>query len=50
MKGAMLKRIPLFFLLVVQVLGGGAIALAHARDAVAAPHTTPVRAPPSSLS
>ena len=33
----MLKRIPLFFLLVVQALGGGAITLAHARDVVSAP-------------
>ena len=33
----MLKRVPLILLLVVQVLGGGAITLAHARDVVAAP-------------
>ena len=33
----MLKRIPLFVLLVVQTLGGGAITLAHARDVVTAP-------------
>jgi len=31
----MVKRIPLILLLVVQALGGGAITLAHARDAVA---------------
>lgn len=37
MKGTMLKRVPLILLLVVQALGGGAITLAHARDAVAAP-------------
>jgi len=37
MKEAMLKRIPLLFLLVVQALGGGAITLAHARDVVSAP-------------
>lgn len=37
MKEAMLKRIPLFVLLVVQAVGGGAITLAHARDVVAAP-------------
>jgi hypothetical protein len=33
----MRKRLPLILLLVVQALGGGAITLAHARDAVAAP-------------
>lgn len=33
----MLKRIPLMLLLAIQALGGGAITLAHARDAVAAP-------------
>src|SRR5688572_7544219 len=33
----MLRRVPLILLLVVQVLGGGAITLAHARDVVAAP-------------
>lgn len=37
MKEAMLRRIPLFLLLVVQALGGGAITLAHARDVVSAP-------------
>jgi hypothetical protein len=37
MKEAMLKRIPLILLLVVQALGGGAITLAHARDVVSAP-------------
>jgi len=37
MKEAMLRRIPLLFLLVVQALGGGAITLAHARDVVSAP-------------
>src|SRR5687767_4936420 len=37
MKESMLKRIPLVLLLVIQTLGGGAITLAHARDAVAAP-------------
>lgn len=33
----MLKRIALGILLAIQVLGGGAITLAHARDVVAAP-------------
>lgn len=33
----MLKRIPLMLLLAIQALGGGAITLAHARDAVVAP-------------
>ena len=33
----MLKRIPLVILLVIQVLGGGAVTLAHARDAVVPP-------------
>jgi len=37
MKETMLKRIPLMILLVIQALGGGAITLAHARDAVVAP-------------
>ena len=37
MKETMLKRVPLILLLVVQVLGGGAVTLAHARDVVAAP-------------
>jgi hypothetical protein len=37
MKETMLKRIPLMLLLVIQALGGGAITLAHARDAVVAP-------------
>jgi hypothetical protein len=37
MKEIMLKRIPLALLLAIQVLGGGAITLAHARDVVAAP-------------
>ena len=37
MKEAMLRRIPLLLLLVVQALGGGAITLAHARDIVSAP-------------
>jgi hypothetical protein len=37
MKEIMLKRIPLMLLLVIQALGGGAITLAHARDAVVAP-------------
>ena len=37
MKEAMTRRIPLFLLLVVQALGGGAITLAHARDVVSAP-------------
>jgi hypothetical protein len=33
----MLKRIPFVVLLVIQALGGGAVRLAHARDAVVAP-------------
>jgi len=33
----MLRRISLTLLLAIQALGGGAITLAHARDAVAAP-------------
>jgi hypothetical protein len=37
MKESMLKRIPLAILLAIQAVGGGAITLAHARDAVAAP-------------
>ena len=37
MKETMLKRIPLMLLLAIQALGGGAITLAHARDAVTAP-------------
>src|SRR5467141_102266 len=37
MKETMLKRIPLMLLLGIQALGGGAITLAHARDAVVAP-------------
>jgi hypothetical protein len=37
MKETMLKRIPLMLLLAIQALGGGAITLAHARDAVVAP-------------
>ena len=37
MKETMLKRIPLMLLLAIQALGGGAISLAHARDAVVAP-------------
>jgi hypothetical protein len=37
MKEAMLKRLPLILLLVIQALGGGAVTLAHARDVVAAP-------------
>jgi hypothetical protein len=37
MKDIMLKRIPLTMLLAIQVLGGGAVTLAHARDVVAAP-------------
>lgn len=36
MKETMLKRIPLMLLLAIQALGGGAITLAHARDAVVA--------------
>lgn len=37
MKEIMLKRIPLTLFLAIQVLGGGAVTLAHARDVVAAP-------------
>src|SRR3954470_19390090 len=37
MKETMLKRISLMILLAIQALGGGAITLAHARDAVVAP-------------
>lgn len=37
MKEIMLKRIPLALFLAIQVLGGGAVTLAHARDVVAAP-------------
>ena len=37
MKVTMVKRIPLFILLAIQALGGGAITLAHARDVVVAP-------------
>src|SRR2546423_15067341 len=37
MKEAMLKRVSLTLLLVIQALGGGAISLAHARDPVAEP-------------
>jgi hypothetical protein len=37
MKETMLRRIPLTILLAIQVFGGGAITLAHARDVVAAP-------------
>ena len=37
MKETMLKRIPLMLLLAIQAFGGGAITLAHARDAVTAP-------------
>ena len=37
MKETMLKRIALMLLLAIQALGGGAISLAHARDAVVAP-------------
>lgn len=33
----MLKRFPLMLLLAIQAFGGGAITLAHARDAVVAP-------------
>ena len=32
-----MKRIPLTLFLAIQVLGGGAVTLAHARDVVAAP-------------
>ena len=32
-----MRRIPLVILLAIQVLGGGAITLAHARDTVVAP-------------
>jgi len=37
MKGTMVRRIPLAILLVIQALGGGAISLAHAREAVVQP-------------
>jgi hypothetical protein len=37
MKETMLKRTALGMLLAIQMLGGGAITLAHARDVVAAP-------------
>src|SRR6059036_2998827 len=37
MKETMLKRISLMLLLAIQALGGGAITLAHARDAVVEP-------------
>jgi len=37
MKEIMLRRVPLFILLAIQALGGGAITLAHARDVVVAP-------------
>jgi len=37
MKENMLRRISLSILLAIQALGGGAITLAHAREAVAAP-------------
>ena len=37
MKEIMVRRIPLFILLAIQALGGGAITLAHARDVVVAP-------------
>lgn len=33
----MLKRVSLGILLAIQVIGGGAVTLAHARDVVAAP-------------
>lgn len=36
MKEIMLRRIPLMLLLAIQVLGGGAVTLAHARDVVVA--------------
>jgi hypothetical protein len=37
MKEIMLRRFSLAILLAIQALGGGAITLAHARDAVVAP-------------
>jgi len=37
MKEIMLRRVPLFILLAIQALGGGAITLAHARDVLVAP-------------
>jgi len=37
MKETVLKRVALAMLLAIQVLGGGAVTLAHARDVVAAP-------------
>ena len=37
MKEIMVRRISLSILLAIQALGGGAISLAHARDAVVAP-------------
>lgn len=37
MKRNMARRIPLFILLAIQVLGGGAVTLAHARDVISAP-------------
>lgn len=37
MKETMLKRFPLMLLLAIQAFGGGAITLAHMRDAVVAP-------------
>jgi len=37
MKEIMFKRISLAILLAIQALGGGAVSLAHARDAVVAP-------------
>jgi hypothetical protein len=37
MKEAMLKRVSLTVLLIIQALGGGAISLAHARDQVIEP-------------
>src|SRR6266487_5991748 len=36
-KETMLRRISLAILLAIQALGGGAVSLAHARDAVVAP-------------
>ena len=33
----MVRRIPLAILLVIQALGGGAVSIAHARDAVVQP-------------
>ena len=37
MKEIMVRRISLSILLAIQALGGGAVSLAHARDAVVAP-------------